>query len=170
MTRARTGRRAKGDGINQTNADSVSKVRGLIQCHSCRLICRDAEHYLSHKCEPKLPSDGPILRRCLASLDSPSAVSDCTDSTDSQNGKYRMDQPAGQYVVSYESQPLRKRTRRHYWMICREHNPDELVSWGNAPTQELAEMAAMQEVTDLSSGLSHGGRVASTCYSGIHHC
>jgi hypothetical protein len=55
-------------------------------------------------------------------------------------------------------------------MICREQNPDELVSWGNAPTQELAEMAAMQEVTDLSSGLSRGGQVASMCYSGIHHC
>ncbi len=80
-----------------------------------------------------------------------------------------MKQPAGQYVVSFEAQPFRK-ARRHYWMICREHNPDELVSWGNAPTQELAETAARQEVTDLSSGLSHGGQVANTSYSGIHRC
>lgn len=80
-----------------------------------------------------------------------------------------MNQPVGQYVVSLHAQPFRK-GRRYYWMICREHNPDELVSWGNAPTQELAEMAARQEVTDLSSGLSRGGQVASICYSGIHHC
>ena len=151
-------------------AYKTPKVRGLIQCHTCRLICRDAEHYLSHKCGPKLSSDGPTLRGCTASFDSPSAVSDCTDSTDPQNRKYRTDQLAGQYVVSYESQPLRKGTRRHYWMICREHNPDELVSWGHALTQELAETAARQEVTDLSSGLTHGGQVASTSYSGIHRC
>ena len=80
-----------------------------------------------------------------------------------------MNQTVGQYVVSFETQPFRK-ARRYYWMICREHNPDELVSWGNAPTQELAETGARQEVTDLSSGLSHGGQVANTSYSGIHRC
>jgi hypothetical protein len=80
-----------------------------------------------------------------------------------------MNQTVGQYVVSFEAQPFRK-ARRYFWMICRKHNPDRLVSWGNAPTQELAEMAAMIEVTDLSSGLSHGGQVASICYSGVHHC
>ena len=80
-----------------------------------------------------------------------------------------MKQPAGRYVVSYEAEPFRK-ARRYHWMICREHNPDELVSWGHALTQELAETAARQEVTDLSSGLSHGGQLASTSYSGIHRC
>jgi hypothetical protein len=79
-----------------------------------------------------------------------------------------MKQPA-RYVVSYEAEPLRKGICRYHWMICREHNPDELVSWGHALTQELAEAAARQEVTDLSSGLSHGGQVLSTSYLGIHH-
>lgn len=27
------------------------KVIGPIRCHKCQLKCRDAEHYLSHKCE-----------------------------------------------------------------------------------------------------------------------
>jgi hypothetical protein len=80
-----------------------------------------------------------------------------------------MNRAVGQYVVSYEAQPFRK-ARRYYWMICREHNPDELVSWGNAPTQELAETAARQEVADLSSGLSSGGQLASICHSGVHRC
>ncbi len=26
------------------------KVKGPIRCHKCQLLCRDAEHYLSHKC------------------------------------------------------------------------------------------------------------------------
>jgi len=80
-----------------------------------------------------------------------------------------MDNAAGQYVVSFQVQPFRK-GRRYHWMICREHNPDELVSWGHALSQELAEAAARQEVTDLSSGLTQGGQVASTSYSGIHRC
>jgi hypothetical protein len=75
-----------------------------------------------------------------------------------------MKQPA-RYVVSYEAEPLRKGICRYHWMICREHNPDELVSWGHALTQELAEAAARDEVNNLSSGLSHGGLVASTSTS-----
>jgi hypothetical protein len=47
-------------------------------------------------------------------------------------------------------------------MICREQKLDELVSWGYAPTQEQAETAARNEVTDLSSGLTQGGQVTST--------
>ena len=38
------------------HADETSKVKGPIRCHKCQLMCRDAEHYLSHirnKCEPK---------------------------------------------------------------------------------------------------------------------
>ena len=38
------------------HADETSKVKGPIRCHKCQLMCRDAEHYLSHKCEPKLSS------------------------------------------------------------------------------------------------------------------
>jgi hypothetical protein len=37
-----------------TRADKTSKVEGPIRCHKCQLMCRDAEHYLSHlsrKCE-----------------------------------------------------------------------------------------------------------------------
>jgi len=30
-----------------------SEVKGPIRCHKCQLLCRDAEHYLSHKCEPR---------------------------------------------------------------------------------------------------------------------
>ena len=55
-------------------------------------------------------------------------------------------------------------------MICLEGNPEELVSWGHAPTQELAETEARNEVKDLTSGLTQGGRVPSTSYSAIHHC
>jgi hypothetical protein len=33
------------------NAHSAPKVEGPIRCHKCRLMCRDAEHYLSHKCQ-----------------------------------------------------------------------------------------------------------------------
>ena len=44
-------------------------------------------------------------------------------------------------------------------MVCKEDNPEELVSWGHNPTQQLAEAAAQHEVNDLSSGLSRGGRV-----------
>jgi hypothetical protein len=80
-----------------------------------------------------------------------------------------MKQPFGRYILSFQAEPFRK-GRRYHWMICLEHKPDELVSWGHALTQELAEMAASKEVADLSSGLTQGGRVASACYSGIHRC
>ena len=70
-----------------------------------------------------------------------------------------MKQPAGQYVLSGQAERFYKDVRYH-WMVCCEHKPDELVSWGHAPTQELAEAAARNEVKDLSSGLSHGGRVS----------
>ena len=142
-----------------TSADKP-EVRGPIRCHVCRLIYCDAEHYLSHKCEHKLLSDEPTIHGCPASLDSPPPVSDCTESTDSQNGKYRM-KPSGRYVVSFQAEHFYK-GRRYHWMICSERKLDELVSWGHEPTQELAETAARDEVINLSAGLSHGGQVAST--------
>jgi hypothetical protein len=43
-------------------------------------------------------------------------------------------------------------------MICLEHKPDELVSWGHAQTLEMAETAAREELKDLCSGLTQGGR------------
>jgi hypothetical protein len=39
------------------DADPVSKVKGPIRCHKCQLKCRDAAHYLVHKCEPKPSPD-----------------------------------------------------------------------------------------------------------------
>ena len=80
-----------------------------------------------------------------------------------------MNQTVGQYVVSLQAEHFYK-GRRYHWIICSEHNPDELVSWGHALTQQLAEAAARQEVTDLSSGLSRGGQLTSASYSGVHHC
>jgi hypothetical protein len=72
-----------------------------------------------------------------------------------------MNQDASPYIVSFQAEPFHQRTR-YYWTICGVKNPDELISWGHASTQVLAETAARNEVTDLSSGLSHGGRVTST--------
>jgi len=80
-----------------------------------------------------------------------------------------MNQEFVRYVVSIQAQPFRKKTR-YYWVICREGNPEEMISWGHAPTMELAETESRNEVKDLSSGLTQGGRVASTSYTAIHHC
>ena len=71
-----------------------------------------------------------------------------------------MDQPASPYILSFQSERFH-RGMRHHWLVCWAHKPDELVSWGHAPTRELAEAAARQEVTDLLSGYSKGGRVIS---------
>ena len=86
----------------------------------------------------------------------------------SKTRAHSMNHEFGRYVVSIQSEAIRKKMRYH-WMICRENNPDELISWGHAPTQELAEAEARHEVNDLTSGATQGGRVASTSYSAIHH-
>ena len=78
-----------------------------------------------------------------------------------------MTQSLARYVVSFQAEPFYKR-RRYHWMICKAQNPDELVSWGHAATQELAEKAAQNQVKDLSSGLTQGGRVTSTSKSATH--
>jgi hypothetical protein len=72
-----------------------------------------------------------------------------------------MDCPASPYVLSFQTEHFHK-GKRYHWMVCGEHKPDELVSWGYAPTQEQAETAAQQEVRDLLSGDSKGGLVTST--------
>lgn len=72
-----------------------------------------------------------------------------------------MEQHSDQYVVSLQAEPFRQGTRYH-WMVCRAQAPDELVSWGHAPTQERAEAAARTEVGDLRSGLSQGGQAGGT--------
>ena len=78
-----------------------------------------------------------------------------------------MTQSLAGYVVSFQAEPFYKRMRYH-WMICRAQNLDELVSWGHAPTQELAEKAAQNQVKDLSSGLTQGGRGTGTSKSATH--
>ena len=78
-----------------------------------------------------------------------------------------MNQTGGRYVVSFQAEPFHRRTRYH-WMICRVQNPDKLVSWGHAPTQDQAEKAAHDEVKDLSSRRTQGGRVTSTSKSATH--
>ena len=55
--------------MKRNDANAVSKVKGPVRCHTCQLKCNDAEHYLSHKCEPKPSSDfGTFIP---VSLDSP---------------------------------------------------------------------------------------------------
>jgi len=61
------------------------------------------------------------------------------------------------YVLSFESESVRNKQKRHHWMICLAKKPDELVSWGHAPTQELAAYEAQNERQDLLSGLTQGG-------------
>lgn len=63
------------------------------------------------------------------------------------------------YVLSFQAERCHQRMR-YYWMICKAQHPDKLISWGYAPTQEQAETAAQDELRDLSSGLTKGGRVA----------
>ena len=79
-----------------------------------------------------------------------------------------MKQAVGRYVVSFQAERFHKGMRYH-WMICWAQTPDKLVSWGYAPTQELAEMAAQNEVKNLSTGLTEGGRVSNKNKSATHH-
>lgn len=72
-----------------------------------------------------------------------------------------MKQVADRYVSSVQAERFYRGTR-HYWTICSENKPDELVAWGHAPTQEMAEAAARHELEDLSSGISKGGRAIRT--------
>ena len=47
----------------QTRVATASKVKGPIRCHKCQLKCIDAEHYLSHKCEPSHASIAELYKR-----------------------------------------------------------------------------------------------------------
>ena len=71
-----------------------------------------------------------------------------------------MPKASGPYVVTFQAERFHK-TVRYHWMICSAHHPDQLVSWGHAATQELAERAAQNELTELNFGKSRGGRVIS---------
>ena len=72
-----------------------------------------------------------------------------------------MKRNASAYIVTFDVEPYHQGVR-HHWMICRAQSPDELVSWGHAPTRELAESAAERELEDLSSGRSDGGHAVTT--------
>jgi uncharacterized protein YceH (UPF0502 family) len=78
-----------------------------------------------------------------------------------------MNHEPGCYVVSIEAQPFRRKTR-YYWTICGEHAPEVLVSWGHAESQQLAETEAGNEIRDLLSGLTQGGRVAAATHCFNH--
>ena len=65
------------------------------------------------------------------------------------------------YVVLFDTERIRPGATRHHWMICSAKNPDQLVSWGHAPSLALAEIEARSEVENLSSGQTQGGNVAS---------
>lgn len=75
-----------------------------------------------------------------------------------------MKQKISPYVLSFQSERF-YRGWRYHWMICAAWNPDELVSWGHAPTQELAETVARNEVEKLVAGLTEGGRLSGTSKS-----
>ena len=63
------------------------------------------------------------------------------------------------FVLSFEEQSLRNKKKRYHWMISLTEKPDFLVSWGHAPTQEVAEEKAIKELESLASGLTQGGQV-----------
>ena len=63
------------------------------------------------------------------------------------------------YVLSFESERVWNKQKRHHWMICLAKSPDKLVSWGHAPTHELAESEARNELKYLLSGPTLGGHV-----------
>ncbi len=69
-----------------------------------------------------------------------------------------MKQLVGSYLLEFQAEPSRFRGVRYHWMIASARKPDELVSWGYADTQELAEAAAREELRDLDAGLTEGGR------------
>jgi hypothetical protein len=48
---------------------------------------------------------------------------------------------------------------RFFWTVCSARNPDELLSWGDCATRELALESANKEIERLESGLTTGGRV-----------
>ena len=68
------------------------------------------------------------------------------------------------FVLSFQAERFYKGVRYH-WMVCLEEDPTQLVSWGHAPTQQMAEAAGKVEISDLLSGLSQGGQVMSNVKS-----
>ncbi|HYH00891.1 MAG TPA: hypothetical protein VD837_17315 [Terriglobales bacterium] len=69
-----------------------------------------------------------------------------------------MPDTSARYILSIQSEHFHRGMRFH-WIVCTAQNPDTLVSWGHAPSRELAEAAAQDEIEDLRSGRTPGGRV-----------
>ena len=76
-----------------------------------------------------------------------------------------MNKSVDPYVLSFESERVRNKQKRHHWMICLAKSPDKLVSWGHAPTHELAESEAGNELKNLLSGMTQGGHVRQQHYA-----
>ncbi len=74
------------------------------------------------------------------------------------NNAIEMKYAVNKYVVSFQAERFHK-GKRYHWTVCCARNPDELISWGHALTQALAEKAASDEVKDLFSGETQGGHV-----------
>src|ERR1022692_2380266 len=49
-----------------------------------------------------------------------------------QSEEYAMKKAVDRYVLSFESESVRNKQKRHHWMICLAKKPDKLVSWGHA--------------------------------------
>jgi|SRR6516225_11047504 hypothetical protein len=54
------------------------------------------------------------------------------------------------YIVRVDSERFYK-GHRFYWTICSVQEPDQLVCWGHAPTREMAETTAANEIERLTS-------------------
>ena len=80
-----------------------------------------------------------------------------------------MKKAADRYVLSFEAESVSNKRKRHHWMICLAKNPDKLVSWGHAPTHELADTEARNELKDLLSGVTQGGLVSRQHFSRHHY-
>lgn len=79
-----------------------------------------------------------------------------------------MKETIGPYILSFEAERFYQGTRYH-WMICGAKKPDELISWGYASSQEQAEAEARNELRELASGLTHGGRAPHCNKSSTSH-
>jgi len=91
------------------------------------------------------------------------AGSDLSPTSAKSESRENLTKPAvDSFVLSFEEQSLRNKKKRYHWVICSTRNPDLLVSWGYASTHEVAEIEARNELEDLASGRTQGGRVASS--------
>ena len=90
------------------------------------------------------------------------AINPSITSAKSESRKYLTNPAIDPFVLSYEEQSLVNKKKRFHWMICLSKQPDFLLSWGYAPTYQVAEHEAKNELESLVSGVAPSGRVAST--------